>query len=435
MDRPLRIGIDGYNLAMPNGTGIATYTNSLAQSLKAMGHKIDGLFGLDAGKRGETRELLFFEHFGHGHRLTVPQLTRSVALSTAVNWLSRRPVEVPLEGSVDTRAFKYRFPEFDRLWTSPRLFEVAYARFKYLGRFLTVTMPNPPDIMHWTYPIPIRIANTKNVYTLHDLVPLRLPHATLDEKRYYHRLIKGCVETSNHICTVSEASRDDIVQYFPSASEKITNCYQSSPVPSEVMDSNPEDDAAIIKGIFGLERDGYFLFFGAADPKKNLGRIINAYLTSNVTTPLVIVSARDWGMNDETRMLGSNGEVYGRKMGKRIVRLEYLPKATLFRLVRMAKAVLFPSLLEGFGLPALEAIQLGTPVISSTTSSLPEVVGEAGLLVDPYDVTAISAAIRTLDSDADVRMRLKSKGAVQSAKFSDARYQQRLAQLYEKVVG
>jgi glycosyltransferase involved in cell wall biosynthesis len=431
----MRIAVDGYNLAMPKGTGIATYAYTLSCTLQQMGHKVDGLFGLDIGHSLETRELLFFEHFGHGHRLSPSRLQRRVALNTAVNFFSVRPRSVPISQHIEKGGFAYRLPAFDALWSSPYMFEIAYARFKYFGQFLTVSMPNPPDIMHWTYPLPLRMAGARNVYTLHDLVPLRLPQATLDDKRYYHSLVKECVRTADHICTVSEASRNDILAYFPAAEGKITNTYQSSPVPADVLASNPAEDSAIIKGMFGLEDKGYLLFFGAVDPKKNLGRIVDAYLTSNVTTPLVIVSARDWGMKEHAQILGDGDRIYGRSMSDKVIRLEYLPRTTLFRLIRTAKAVLFPSLFEGFGLPALEAIQLGTPVISSNVSSLPEVIGDAGLLVDPYKVHEIAAAIRAIDSDSDLYARLQASGPAQGEKFSDAAYQRRLEALYAQLSG
>ena len=185
--------------------------------------------------------------------------------------------------------------------------------------------------------------------------------------------------------------------------------------------------------MFGLRDKGYYLFFGAVDPKKNIGRIVDAFLTSGSEAQLVLVSARSWGMDDETRMLGKNGKVYGRRLGDRVVRLEYLPRATLFRLIRTARAVLFPSLYEGFGLPALEAIQLGTPVIASNLSSLPEVVGDAALMVDPYRTYEIAAAIRALDADPELAARLRAAGPAQAARFSDEAWAGRLTQMYRRM--
>ena len=429
----MRIGLDGYNLAMPHGTGVATYGASLASVLGGHGHRIEGVFGLDAGHDIRRRELLFHDHFGHGHRLRGEQIARRVGASLIVNHLPRRLSRVPITGAIDRRGFGYRLPAFDALWTSPLLFELAYARFFHLRRFTTVTLPDPPEAMHWTYPLPLRMAGARNIYTIHDLVPLRLPHTTLDDKSYYHRLVARCLRHADHICTVSESSRNDLLSLFDVAPDKVSNCYQSSPIPPEIAASNRGEDAAIIEGMFGLKDKGYNLFFGAVDPKKNIGRIVDAFLTSGSSAQLVLVGARSWGMDEETKMLGKNGQVYGRRLGRRIMRLEYLPRATLFRLIRTARAVLFPSLYEGFGLPALEAIQIGTPVIASNVSSLPEVVGDAGLLVDPYKTHEIAAAIRALDADPTLADRLRAAGPSQAARFSDEAWAARLSEMYRRM--
>jgi glycosyltransferase involved in cell wall biosynthesis len=429
-----RVGIDGYNLAMPRGTGVATYGYSLARALQGMGHTVDGLFGLDVGAEQDTRELLFFDRMGATKRLGRDnRMWWSVATGILRSWMATRMLDVPLSENVEKRGFVDRLPAFDRLYSAPYLFELAYAHMTIFGSFLTVTMPDPPEIMHWTYPLPVRLRGSKNIYTLHDLVPLRLPYATLDDKRYYHRLVRQCVAEGDHICTVSEASRADILQHFPTSPDKVTNCYQASPVPDEVIASNPDEDARIIEGMFGLPRNGYLLFFGALDPKKNLDRIIDAYLTSGAEIPLVVVSARDWGMGKPGALAApapGAGRMGGQSGPRRIVQLDYLPRAVLFRLIRTARAVMFPSLYEGFGLPALEAIQLGTPVIASNVSSLPEVVGEAGLLVDPYSISAISQAMTRIATDDTLYEQLVVAGLGQAAKFTIPRYQERLAAMY-----
>ncbi|WP_343614700.1 glycosyltransferase family 1 protein [Novosphingobium sp.] len=338
---------------------------------------------------------------------------------------------MPLTDAVDKRSFGFRLPAFSSLWTSPFLFEMAWARFTYLGLMTTVSLPNPPDVMHWTYPLPIRMAGTRNVYTIHDLVPLKLPQATLDNKVYYRNLIASCLAAGDHIATVSEASRRDILEIFPEADPaKITNTYQSSPIPDELLKSSPEADADFVRHTFGLENKGYYLFFGAVDPKKNIGRIVDGYLSSQSKLPLVIVSSRDWGMERETRMLGGDGSIYGRKLGERIVQLQYLPRPSLFRLIRSAKAVLFPSLYEGFGLPVLESMQLGTPAITSYTSSLPEVAGKDGLLVDPYKTPEIAAAIRRLETEPSLYEQVRDAGLAHAQIFTDANFVDRLLGLY-----
>jgi glycosyltransferase involved in cell wall biosynthesis len=426
----MRIGIDGYNLAIPNGTGVATYGASLARVAADMGHGVEAMFGIDPGRNPSLRETLFFEQFGHGHKGHVGRKVRN----SVIWWhLARRLTEIPLTDNVDKRGFGTRWPAFDRLWTNPLLFEVAWARFTYLKQWTTVTMPNPPEVMHWTYPVPIRMAGTCNVYTLHDLVPLKLPHTTLDDKRYYHRLIEGCLSKGDHIATVSEASRNDILAMFGADPDKVTNTYQSSPLPETVAQSSAEEDRAMIESVFGLPAKGFYLFFGATDPKKNIGRVVDAYLASQSERPLVVISSRDWGMSEASGGLGAGGTVYGRKVDRPIIQLQYLPRDMLFRLIRSARAVLFPSLYEGFGLPALEALQLGTPVISSNTASLPEVVGEGGLLVDPYETTQIAEAIRALDGDDALYDQLSRAGQRHAAGFTNDAFAERLRGLYRRM--
>jgi glycosyltransferase involved in cell wall biosynthesis len=427
----MRIGIDGHNLVIPNGTGVATYGSSLAKVLTHAGHQVEGVFGIDPGGDPATRETLFFDQFGHGHKMG--NVRKRTTRSVIWNHQARPLIPVPLTEHVDKRGFAQRWPDFSALWTSPLMFEVARQRFMHLRRFTTVTMPDPPAVMHWTYPVPIRMAGSRNIYTLHDLVPLKLPHTTLDDKRYYHRLIAGCIATSDHVLTVSEASRRDIVDIFGVSQDKVSNAYQSSPIPPSILASSPQDDYVTVERLFGLPPKGFYLFFGAQDPKKNIARIIDGYLMSGSERPLVVVTSRDWGMDGTMGALAADGTVYGRKPERPIVMLQYLPRDMLSRLIRAARAVLFPSIYEGFGLPALEAIQLGTPVVSSNTSSLPEVVGDAGLQVDPYSTDEIAQAIRRLDNDQPLYERLRAAAPAQAGRFTDDAFLARIQTVYAKL--
>jgi glycosyltransferase involved in cell wall biosynthesis len=178
--------------------------------------------------------------------------------------------------------------------------------------------------------------------------------------------------------------------------------------------------------VFGLDPRSFFLFFGALEPKKNLGRLIEAYLGLGTQTPLVLVGARAWLSEGELSLLPENDS--------RLIRLDYLGRNALLRLTRVARAVLFPSISEGFGLPVLEAMSLGTPVLTSDGSSLPEVAGNAALLVDPYSTAAIAAGIARLDQDVGLRERLSEAGPRQAACFSQAAYLDRLEAMYTAVL-
>ena len=168
---------------------------------------------------------------------------------------------------------------------------------------------------------------------------------------------------------------------------------------------------------------------GRMVPRKGFQTMIEA-LPSIADTELVIVGGPGWGSEQDVKLLKSLAGLDGRK---RIVWLGYLPRDMLAMLIAGARATVFPSLYEGFGLPALESMALGTPVITSNVSSLPEVVGEAGVLVNPYDVRAIAQAIITMDSDEAARIELSRRGLAQAARFDSAAYAERLAGFYAKI--
>lgn len=435
--KQLRIGVDGFNLAMTHGTGVATYGFALTGTLREMGHHVDGVFGIPVGLRRSLREILFYEALGRGisEHSSLPKYVQK-----AVNWFATfralRAYEVPNTGLVERRYFERRVPAFDRVLSSANLFERAERYFNRTKRFYTLSVSNPPAIMHWTYPIPLRLAGAKNIYTLHDLVPLKLPYATLDRKRTYYRILARCARDADHLCTVSESSRRDIIEQFGVSPERVTNTYQTAPIPRWLLERDPAQPGAA--GIFGLKPKNYFMYFGAIEPKKNVGRLVEAYLSTQTDTPIVLVGARAWQAEKDLQLVSSGlaatKSAYGRRIARQVVRLDYLPRALLLQLVADARAVLFPSLYEGFGLPVLEAMQLGTPVITSNTSSLPEVAGDAAITVDPYDTPAIAAAITRLDKDEALCAELAARGRDRARLFTTERYQERLQAMYDKTL-
>ena len=168
------------------------------------------------------------------------------------------------------------------------------------------------------------------------------------------------------------------------------------------------------------------------EPKKHVRRLIDAYLISGVDVPLVLVVAGGWQNEAEMKLLAEQHEINGSPNRSRrgVHRLDYVSFPTLVTLIRGARAVVFPSLYEGFGLPVLESMVLGTPVVASRESALPEVAGDAALLVDPYDTEQIARAIATIVNDGDLRAELSRRGLTQAAKFSIDRYRERVEALY-----
>ena len=230
---------------------------------------------------------------------------------------------------------------------------------------------------------------------------------------------------------VSDATRRDVIQLLGVAEDRVTTTWQSVSIPARLRAATDATVATELEGVFKLGWKGYFLYFGAVEPKKNLARIVEAYLASGSDLPLVVVGGRAWLDEDETALMH---QVLKRKAGRKRIRLyEFLPFSMLVSLIRGARATVFPSLYEGFGLPVLESMLLGTPVITSTAASLPEVAGDAAIMVDPYDVAALTREIRRLGSDDDLAADLSRRGPPQAAKFSPEICQARLVDLYGRL--
>jgi len=434
-----RVLIDGFNLALEQGTGVSTYARNLSYRLGTSGAEVEVLYGRAVSPKLNAllREVAFFDdpsqrmmNQGNFKRLRRMLLTG----------LGEEVLPIPVTGQVVTDTYAARMPHFDRLWNVEDVFTRSHNNFKLFKRVIGLSLPGaPPAVAHWTYPLPLRLKGARNIYTFHDLVPLRLPFTTLDHKRRYYRLCRKLLAGADHIVTVSEASRRDIITLLGADPEKVTNTYQSVELPPSFA-NKPEPLARDeVQGSFGLDWKGYFMFFGAIEPKKNVGRMIEAFLASGSDLPLVIVGKQAWKSEEELKVLFDDHIRYiaqeeGRLVTRRrIVLLDYAPFRLLVSLIRGAKAVLFPSLYEGFGLPALEAMSLGTPVLTSNTSSLPEVVGDAAVKVNPYDVRAMVEGIRALDADAELREHLSHAGRRQAELFSAARYERRLADLYARL--
>lgn len=435
------IMIDGYNLGLEMGTGVATYARNLSYELHNLGYQAHVLYGGRAapGIQDLLREIAFFDPNAGTTPRWLEVLRYVTELVNSPAGMRARPV--PISGKVIAKTYRARMPYFDRIWSVPDLFGRSYRHFALYRSRLSVNVRETPRVMHWTYPLPLRVAGAKNIYTIHDLVPLRLPYTTLDNKRRHYRLIRMLLRRADHIVTVSETSKKDIVDLFGYPEEKITNTYQAVDIPRKYAEKPEDSVKREVEGTFNLVYKDYLLYFGAIEPKKNIGRLIESYLASQIKTPLVIIGKLAWKTDDELRLLNDSSIRYLEQVEtltytrNRVFRIDYAPFPLLVSLIRGAKAVTFPSLYEGFGLPVLEAMRLGTPVLTSTEGAAPEVAGDAALLVDPYDTHALSEAIRALDSNQELRGELACKGLKQAALYSPERYRARLAQMYRNLTG
>ena len=426
------IVIDGFNLALEKGTGVATYGRNLSFVCREMGSRVDLLYGKPIRQAASplVTDIRFSDARPPAGRFASLRSSLAASLPTPFGLNS---FQVPLTGDVILRGQEGHAPKADAIWNATNLFNRAAAHFWLTGTFTNVRHKGPADIAHWTYPLPVRIHGARNIYTIHDLVPLRLPYTTLDDKPYYLRLLRKIVQTADHIVTVSETSRRDIIRLLDCPEDKVTNTYQSVAIPRNLLDKPEEQVASEIEGALGVTYKGYLLFYGAIEPKKNVGRLIEAYLTSGVDIPLVLIGPLAWQWEQELRLLESTrrSSISAGGPAGRIRHFDYAPFSLLVSAIRGARATVFPSLYEGFGLPVLESMILGTPVVTSREGATAEIAGDAALLIDPYDVRDIAEALRAMSTSSPDILARAALGLRRGEIFSSPRHANALHKLHQ----
>lgn len=259
--------------------------------------------------------------------------------------------------------------------------------------------------------VPRGEARYARVTTVCDAIPLVYPRTQpLLTRAVFHTLVRASGRTADAILTISEASRRDLVRTLgmPDAKIHVTllaSNEPATPLPGEVVD-------AVLTRVGATPP--YLLYVGALHPRKNLPRVLEAFARVRDEAPearLVVVGPPSWGASDVLKQVLA-------RTGDGVTFTGFVSDADLQALYQGAHALVFPSLYEGFGLPPLEAMGHGTPVITSNVSSLPEVVGDAALLVDPLSVDAIADAMRRVLGDAELRADLARRGRERSRVFS-----------------
>ena len=258
--------------------------------------------------------------------------------------------------------------------------------------------------------LPPLLPNTPSLLTVHDLSFMRHPETFSDKLRaYLENAVPRSVNRATHIITDSEATRKDLISIFGVAPEKITTLLLGvSPRFFPVAGDN-ERQHLIRK--YGVGERPYILALGTVQPRKNYVRLMQALdpIAEKNNVDLVIAGRPAWLSEPIFDEAGKRSFVH---------MLGFTDDGDLPALYRQAALFAFPSLYEGFGLPPLEAMACGTPVIASSASSVPEAVGQAGLLINPLDIDAWTRAIQQVLDDSDLRIRLITDGLAHSAEFS-----------------
>lgn len=308
---------------------------------------------------------------------------------------------------------------FARLWYRARLYWPVES---FIGR---VKLYHATD-----FTLPPTLPTTKTILTVHDLSFVRAPEtATPILKRYLDRVVPWSVKRANHVIADSQATKDDLVELYGTPAEKVSVLLSG-------VDPrfSPTNDSSLIQKVrqkYKIPDGDYIISVGTVQPRKNFTRVIEALHALGddfAGVNLVIVGGKGWldaPVYETVQKLG---------LQTRVIFTGFADDTDIPALYSGASLTAYPSLYEGFGFPIIESMACGTPVITSNVSSMPEVAGDAALLVDPYDVSAIATSMRLLLTDADLREKLIQQGFQQAQRFTWQRAAQELIQIYEQVL-
>ncbi|MEO6730782.1 MAG: glycosyltransferase family 1 protein [Ferruginibacter sp.] len=286
-------------------------------------------------------------------------------------------------------------------------------------------------------PIGIENAGIKAIVTIHDLIFERFPETYHFDERFVHRWkIKRACKAANAIVAISEQTKNDLVNIYGVPAKKIFICYQScNPIFEKISTA---EEKALVKRKYQLP-DKYFLFVSSIAPRKNLVAICRAMilLKDKLDIPLVVIGDGKKEKEEVKQLMKING------LEERLILLNELPlsKESSFKsaddfpaIYQQALALVYPSIFEGFGLPVLEALWSGLPVICSNTSSLPEVAGDAALYFAPTDYPSLATHMINIATNDKLVEELRDKGFKQAKSFAKEKYADSIMKVYTEIL-
>lgn len=291
---------------------------------------------------------------------------------------------------------------------------------------------NPVDVLHVQFTSP-PFSPCPVVVSIHDLSFEHLPQTFKWRSGKQLRItVRRSAREAAQVVALSEFARHDLIATYQLPPEKVNVIPLAAP--AHFGWTSDERELQRVRQTYGINGD-YILSVGAIQPRKNLGRLIAAYSRLRCANPegklpkLVLVGKCAW-LYDETLQT-----IKALQVSDSVVLTGYVPQADLPPLYSGALCFVYPSYFEGFGLPPLEAMKCGTPVIVGNRTSLPEVVGQAGMLVDPFDVDDIASAMQQLIADPDLRKTLRSRGLERAKCFDWQETARQTLAVYQKAAG
>jgi glycosyltransferase involved in cell wall biosynthesis len=286
------------------------------------------------------------------------------------------------------------------------------------------------DVYHSPHYVLPPLVRCPSVVTIHDCIHLRFPQYLPNRLAfaYAKTFMWWAAHRSARVLTVSEASKRDILHYFNIPEQKVTVIHNG--LDERLRVPPPEAEMTRVRERFQLNEQ-FVLYAGNVKPHKNVERLIDAFHVLHTNgfphLKLLIIGS------DISKYAMLRRAIHKYDLHKYVRFLGFVSDETLAALYRLAAVFVFPSLYEGFGFPPLEAMAAGTPVVASNLSSLPEVLGDAAMLVDPYDANAIAEAIRRVLVDDDLRRDLSRRGLAKVQAYSWEEAARQVRRIYEEV--
>ncbi len=284
------------------------------------------------------------------------------------------------------------------------------------------------DVLHSPDFIPPHRPTCKSVITVHDLAFLLYPHFLTKESARYYGHIDQAVRWTDHIISVSESTKRDTIQHLGVPEEKITVVHEAAnPIFCPLDKAEAQEQVRNRHGVDGP----YILFVSTIEPRKNVPTLLRA-LWQLVTcykedVRLVLAGGRGWLFEDAFAVVDEL------KLDDRVHFVGRVSSEDLLYLYNAAEMLAHPAFYEGFGLPPLEAMACGLPVVASNVASLPEVVGDAGQLIDPHDADELTVSMWRVLNDSALRTQMREKGLVQAGRFSWERAARETMEIYRQV--
>ncbi len=309
------------------------------------------------------------------------------------------------------------------LWTPPHNRLEQYALPVELARL-------PIDLLHSPDFIPPWSGHFRRLITVHDLTFLYYPQfLTAESRRYYNGQIERAVRIADHISADSSATQEDLARLLGVSPAKISVVLLA---PDPHYRALEKQACAPVLARYALE-PGFILFTGTLEPRKNVTGLLTAYRTlcdRCACVPTLVLAGRRGWLYDEIFC-----QIAACKLQARVRFVEDPPDEELVSLYNAAALFVLPSFYEGFGLTVLEAMACGTPVVCSNRGSLPEVAGDAALLINPDDLDDLSRALERALEDEPLRAQMRARGLVQAARFSWEKTARETLALYRQVLG